>query len=208
MLRSPAFRLLPQRALAQTKKKAKKQQKKTAAAPEIKLVPYIPPELVKETREFFHNQPRFKALLELVFSPSDAKETEEDRLEFEKAQAEFQTIADRAQRVYEAHETRAEERMWKAIRQLPEDLHSEAIASKTEKVPHALLFHVRHRDEIFRSLHHEERRKLQCFHNLMHVRYPHSDEKKRNPQRFYIPENQVISRQKEAALAQKKIKKK
>lgn len=208
MLRSPAFRLLPQRALAQTKKKAKKQQKKTAPAPEIKLVPYIPPELVKETREFFHNQPRFKALLELVFSPTDPKDTEADRLEYEKAHSEFEQLADKARRVYQAHEDRARERMWKAIRQLPEDLHNEAIASKPDKVPHALLFHARHRDEIFRSLHDEERRRLQCFHNLMHVRFPHTDEKRRNPQRFWIPENQVISRQKEAALAQKKIKKK
>lgn len=46
----------------------------------------------------------------------------------------------------------------------------------------------------------------QVFHNLMYVRYPHSDEKQRNPDRFWIPENQKISRQKEVALS-KRIKK-
>merc|ERR1712066_954481 len=100
--------------------------------------------------------------------------------------------------VYEAHETRAERRMWRAVQQLPEDLYQEAIASKPDKVPDALLFHVRHRKEIFTGLHHQEQRYLQCFQNLMHVRYPHVDEKKRNPQRFLIPEHQAVSRQKEA----------
>ena len=61
----------------------------------------------------------------------------------------------------------------------------------------------------------------QVFHNLMYVRYPFSDEKRhgacnvstssapraplflrhsprRNPERFWMPENQIVSRQKEA----------
>eukprot|EP00435_Cladocopium_sp_Y103_P045368 s1082_g13.t1 len=46
----------------------------------------------------------------------------------------------------------------------------------------------------------------QVFHNLMYVRYPHVDEKQRNPERFWIPENQKVSRQREAALANRKIK--
>merc|ERR1712217_619099 len=75
------WRSLPQRALA--KKKGKKQQKKTAAAPEIRLAPYLPPEFTKETRHFFENQPRMKALLELVFSPLEPQEKESDRLSYE-----------------------------------------------------------------------------------------------------------------------------
>merc|ERR1740121_2558804 len=97
--------------------------------------------------------------------------------------------------------------MWKAIRRLPQDLYEEAVASKPDKVPNSLLLHERHRAEIFSGLSEDERRKLQCFQNLMYVRYPHSEEKQWNPQRFWVPENQIVSRQKEAALAGKKIKK-
>eukprot|EP00913_Durusdinium_trenchii_P030711 g28765.t1 len=46
----------------------------------------------------------------------------------------------------------------------------------------------------------------QVFHNLLYVRYPHSSEKQRNPDRFWIPENQKVSRQKEAAMQQRRIK--
>eukprot|EP00747_Dinoflagellata_sp_TGD_P162580 gnl/TRDRNA2_/TRDRNA2_180315_c0_seq1.p1 gnl/TRDRNA2_/TRDRNA2_180315_c0~~gnl/TRDRNA2_/TRDRNA2_180315_c0_seq1.p1 ORF type:complete len:213 (-),score=58.93 gnl/TRDRNA2_/TRDRNA2_180315_c0_seq1:83-721(-) len=200
------FNLLPLRGLASKAKKKKAQQKKTSSEPVYRLVPHIPTELTKETREFFNNQPRFKALLELVFSPLEPRETEQERLEFEKAHAEFEAARSQYFQVYEAREKRAEERMWRAIQQLPEDLHEEAIASKPEKIPHELLWHVRHRKEIFVDLDDKEKRYLQCFHNLMHVRYPHSEEKQRNPHRFLIPENQVISRQKEAALATRKVK--
>jgi len=182
-------------------------QKKTAAAPEIRMVPYIPMELSKETRQFFQNTPRFKAILDLVFSPLDGQDTEDDRLEYEQARAEFKMLAEKARQVYAAHERRAGERMWRAVQQLPEDLYDEAVASKPEQVPKPLLFNVRHRAEIFRGLDYDELRQLQVFQNLMHVRYPHVDERKRNPERFFIPENQVVSRQKEAALAKKKIKK-
>mmetsp|Transcript_67403 Transcript_67403/g.152426 ORF Transcript_67403/g.152426 Transcript_67403/m.152426 type:complete len:209 (+) Transcript_67403:119-745(+) len=207
MLRSCAFRILPQRALAPRGKK-KKQVKKSSSGPaDIRMVPFIPMELTKETRQFFQNQPRFKGILDLVFSPLNPEDTEEDRLEYEEARAEFKTLAERARKVYEAHEQRAGERMWRAVQQLPEDLHAEAIESKPEPVPEALLFHERHRAEIFRSLNDAERRRLQVFQNLMHVRYPHVDERMRNPDRFFIPENQVVSRQKEAAIAKKKIKK-
>lgn len=207
MLRCSLFRQLPQRALAQTKKKAKKGlQKKTAQAAEIRLAPHIPLELVKETRQFFNNTPRFRALLELVFSPREPQDTEEDRAEYEVARAEFETLAEKARQAYSAHEQRAETRMWRAIRQLPEDLHDEAVASKPESVPEPLLFHARHRTEIFNNLSPDEQRKLQVFQNLMYVRYPHSEEKQRNPDRFWIPENQVVSRQKEAALQKRRIK--
>jgi hypothetical protein len=67
----------------------------------------LPPELTKETQQFFQNQPRLKALLELVFSPTDPKESDEDRTEFEQARAEFETLAAKARSVYEAHEARA-----------------------------------------------------------------------------------------------------
>eukprot|EP00933_Yihiella_yeosuensis_P013929 TRINITY_DN12688_c0_g1_i1.p3 TRINITY_DN12688_c0_g1~~TRINITY_DN12688_c0_g1_i1.p3 ORF type:complete len:100 (+),score=23.65 TRINITY_DN12688_c0_g1_i1:417-716(+) len=96
--------------------------------------------------------------------------------------------------------------MWKAIQQLPEDLHEEAIASTPQKVPQSLLFHNRYRGEIFQSLTMHEQRRLQTFHNLLYVRYPHSEEKSRNPSRFWVPETQIVSRQKEAAMAKKKIK--
>lgn len=207
MLRSRCFRVLPLRGLAQTKKKAKaKQQKKQSAPVEVKLAPYIPYELSKETREFFQNQGKFKALLDLVFSPRDPQESDEDQVEYEETKARFDTLCEKASQIYKVHEERAEQRMWRAMQQLPEDLYNEAVASKPEKVPEELLFHNRYRGEIFRSLSEYERRKLQVFHNLMYVRYPHVDEKQRNPERFWIPENQKVSRQREAALANRKIK--
>mmetsp|Transcript_16937 Transcript_16937/g.46650 ORF Transcript_16937/g.46650 Transcript_16937/m.46650 type:complete len:209 (-) Transcript_16937:49-675(-) len=206
MLRSSAFRVFPQRALAKKKGK-QKLQKKTAVTPEVRMVPYIPMELTKETRQFFQNTSRFRGLLDLVFSPLDSQDTEEDRLEYEEARIEFKKLAERARQVYLAHERRASDRMWRAMQQLPEDLYLEAVSSKPEPVPESLLFHERHRAEIFRGLNDTEKRKLQCFHNLMHVRYPHVEERERNPDRFFIAENQVISRQKEAAMAKKKIKK-
>ncbi|CAK9108654.1 unnamed protein product [Durusdinium trenchii] len=178
MLRSRCFRVLPLRGLAQTKKKAKaKQQKKQRAPVPVKLVPNIPFELTKETREFFQNQTRFKALLDLVFSPREPKESEEDQAEYEETKAEFDTLCERANLIYKVHEERAEQRMWRAIQQLPEDLYNEAVASKPEKVPEELLFHNRYSGEIFRSLSEFEQRKLQVFHNLLYVRYPHSSEK-------------------------------
>ncbi|CAE7388068.1 SLC4A4 [Symbiodinium natans] len=115
-------------------------------------------------------------------------------------------MCERAKHLYKAHEDRAEQKMWRALQQLPEDLYAEAIASKPENVPEELLFHNRYRKEIFRSLSENDQRKLQVFHNLMYVRYPHSDEKRRNPQRFWMAENLIMSRQKEAALAKKNIK--
>jgi len=210
MLRSIASRVLPTRALASGSPKSKKlkggKQRKTAAAAEVRLVPHLPPELVKETREFFQNSNRFKGILELVFSPTAPKDDEGDRKQFEQARNDYDTTALQMRQAYEAQEARAAHRMWRAVQQLPEDLYEEAVASKPEPVPESLLLRVRHRDEIFSDLNELERRKLQCFQNLMFVRYPHSEEKARNPQKFWIPENQVISRQKEAAMAKKKIK--
>jgi len=171
------------------------------------MVPYIPAELTKETQQFFGNSSRFRGLLDLVFSPLEPQDTEDDRLEFEQVRAEFKTEASQALQAYETHEKRARECMWNAIRQLPEDLYDEAVASKPEPVPESLLFHERHRTEILRSLREDERRKLQVYYNLMYVRYPHIEERRRNPSRFFIPETQVVSRQKEAAMAKKKIKK-
>ena len=206
MLRTSIRAVLPQRALAQTKKKAKTKKTTTTTSTQAPLVPYIPPELTKETVGFFNNQPRAKALLELVFSPLDPSETESDRKDYEEARAEYDTLEERSRRLYEAHERRAHERVWKAVQQLPEDLYEEAVQSNSP-VPPSLLFHARHREGIFSGLDAKERRYLQCFHNLMYVRYPHSDEKKKHPERFLVPETQVISRQKEAAMAIKKVKK-
>eukprot|EP00913_Durusdinium_trenchii_P022315 g20967.t1 len=76
-----------------------------------------------------------EALLDLVFSPREPKESEEDQAEYEETKAEFDTLCERANLIYKVHEERAEQRMWRAIQQLPEDLYNEAVASKPEKVP-------------------------------------------------------------------------
>merc|ERR1711957_755206 len=95
MLRSvcATARLLPQRALKA--KKGKKQQRSKQVVGEVRLVPHIPNELIKETKEFFSNQPKVKALLELVFSPRDPQDSEGDRLDYEEAKVEFDAMAAR-----------------------------------------------------------------------------------------------------------------
>merc|ERR1712224_952312 len=126
---------------------------------------------------------------------------------YEEAKVAFDHLSSKATAMYKAQERRADESMWRAIHNLPEDLYDEAIRSKPKPVPESHLFHVRYGNEIFARLHDEERNRLQVYQNLMHVRYPHVEEKARNPQRFWIPENQVISRQKEAAMQKKGVKK-
>merc|ERR1712224_108769 len=98
MLRSPAFRLLPERALV--KKKGQKVAKKAYVAPEYKLVPYIPPELTRVTQDFFKNQARLKGLLELTFSPLEPADEPEDRREYEDAFNAVTEVRERAAAVF------------------------------------------------------------------------------------------------------------
>ena len=61
----------------------KKVQKKAKPAGEIKLLPFVPTELVKETMSFFGDARKCKAMLELTFSPQEPADTATDRNEYE-----------------------------------------------------------------------------------------------------------------------------
>lgn len=75
---------------------------------------------------------------------------------------------------------------------------------KQQKFPEELAFHHVYRQQIFASLTETERHKLQVFQNLIHIRFPHSQLKKRQPELFWISERQAVGRQKEQALKAKK----
>ncbi|KAL8455908.1 hypothetical protein Emag_000282 [Eimeria magna] len=77
-------------------------------------------------------------------------------------------------------------------------------AYKQQSFPEELAFHQVYRQQIFDSLTPLEKRKLQVFQNLMHIRFPHAELKKREPQLFWISERQAVGRQKEQALKARK----
>ncbi|KAL8275565.1 hypothetical protein Esti_000516 [Eimeria stiedai] len=73
-------------------------------------------------------------------------------------------------------------------------------AYRQQSFPEELAFHQVYRQQIFDSLTPLEKRKLQVFHNLMHIRFPHAELKRREPHLFWISERQAVGRQKEQAL--------
>ncbi len=71
--------------------KQKTQQKKAKSDSLItKLVPYIPPEFIKETLRFFDSRVKLKGLLDIICSPRASRDTEADRLEYQRKLEEYQ----------------------------------------------------------------------------------------------------------------------
>merc|ERR1719440_563081 len=103
-------------------------------------------------------------------------------------------------------EARARAHMWRAVESLPADLQPEAMASPAQPVPDELLFHNLYQKDWMASLNEEEEKRLQVFWNLMYVRYPHLEEKRRSPSLFFIPETQKVSRQRELAMLNRRRK--
>ena len=196
-------RLLPGRALI--KKKLGSDGKVTQVGenkgpPQQELVPYIPRELAADTIDFFRNNTKVKALLELIFSSEDAKDSAEDRKEFEESEAKLSSALSDIEASYRAHEVRAEELCFNAIRELPADLYAEAVLNSKEPMPRAFMLHVMYNKQWFSELSEPQLTKLQAFENLMHVRYPHSEMRKKKPELFWVPANQVVSKQQEIAM--------
>ncbi|KAL8429375.1 hypothetical protein Efla_001213 [Eimeria flavescens] len=77
-------------------------------------------------------------------------------------------------------------------------------AYRQQSFPEELAFHRLYRQQLIDSLTEQERHKLQVFQNLMHIRFPHADLKKREPHLFWISERQAVGRQKEQALKSRK----
>jgi len=204
MLRVPARSLLPGRALL-----------KKAVAPDgsvtqvgerkpprknEKLIHFVPKEYAADTIEFFRNSAKVKALAELIFTPSDPKDTPETRAEFESAVNAYKENLKASKLRYAAHEKRAEELCFAAIRELPPHLYKEAVLIDTTPFPRGLMFHARYNNQLFSSLSPEELIQLQTFENMSHTRFPHSEMKKRNPNLFLVAPDTLPSRQKEVAL--------
>jgi len=181
----------------------------------MRMVPYVPKDLSKETRDTFEAkemEPRRKALIQLVFAPSsnvnteEVRDTAESRGQFDCERQQF--VREQMVRIdtYTKHEERAQEYMARAVRNLPAELYEEAISSEPQQLPKELQFHELYRNQWFNALSDEEKRELQCYQNLMHVRYPHSAIKKSSPHLFWINENNMMNRSKEAAMKKAKPK--
>ena len=170
-----------------------------------KTVPFIPREFAKDTIEFFRqSSPHVKSLLDLVFSPVDAKVSEADRIEFEERTAQYNSELHRRRAAYAKHEEKAARVMFEAIRNLPEDLYDEAVRKGAMMPPDALQFHEMYRGQLMReSLSDWELVKLQTFSNLMHIRYSHSEAKKKHRDKFFISESAALNLRKERAKKEK-----
>jgi hypothetical protein len=172
-----------------------------SANPNQELVPYIPRELATDTIEFLRSQPKVKALCELIYGIEKMEKLpEKDQSELAARKLKLLQQRKQIDSAFRAHESKAQENIFDAIRQLPPDLYHEAIQSSRRSVPRKLLFHARFEKQIFSSLNDRRLVQLQAFENLMHIRYPHAEMRKRKPDLFWIPANQIVSKQQELAM--------
>ena len=166
-----------------------------------KTIPHIPREFAKDTLEFFRqSSPHIKSLLDLVFSaPGEA--TLENRKATEEV---YNAELDERRRRYKAHEERASRLMFEAIKNLPEDMYDEAVRKGEQLPPESLQFHEMYKDQLLKeSLSDWELVKLQTFSNLMHIRYSHSEAKKKHRDKFFISEAAALNLRKERAKKEK-----
>lgn len=169
-----------------------------------RTVPHIPREFAKDTIEFFRqSSPHVKSLLDLVFSASPPPtESAQDEPE---VQAYLAALA-RHQAKYRTHEQKAEELMFDAIRNLPEDMYDEAVRKGEMLPPESLQFHEMYREQLMKeALSDNELLKLQTFSNLMHIRYSHSEAKKKHKDKFFITESAALNLRKERVKKEKNI---
>jgi hypothetical protein len=172
---------------------------------EKRTIPHIPREFAKDTIEFFRqSSPHVKSLLDLVFSPANAKVSPEDQAEFDQKTREYNEELNRRRAMYLKHEEVASRKMFDAIRNLPEDLYDEAVKKGSMMPPESLQFHEMYKDQLMKeSLSDGELVKLQTFSNLMHIRYSHSDAKKKHKEKFFISESAALNLRKERAKKEK-----
>ena len=179
------------------------------APPEQKMtVPFIPREFAKDTIEFFRqSSPHVKSLLDLVFTPPVSETaSEEDLKEYETMMKEYETELARHRLRYQKHEEKAARCMHDAIRNLPEDMYDEAVRKGSMLPPESLQFHAMYKDQLMReSLSDWELFKMQTFSNLMHIRYSHSEAKKKHRDKFYISESAALNLRKERAKKEKNL---
>lgn len=174
---------------------------------EKRTVPHIPREFAKDTIEFFRqSSPHVKSLLDLVFSPSEPKDSLEDRAEFDRMHSKYLSELEGRRLAYKKHEEKASRAMFSAIRNLPEDMYDEAVSKGDMMPPESLAFHEMYRADLMQNtLSDWEMVKLQTFSNLMHIRYSHSEAKKKHREKFFISESAALNLRKERAKKEKNI---
>jgi hypothetical protein len=170
-----------------------------------RTIPHIPREFAKDTIEFFRqSSPHIKSLLDLVFSSSDPKESRRDDKEFQRRTQEYEKELQERRKRYAIHELKASRKMFDAIRNLPEDMYDEAVRKGEQLPPESLQFHEMYKDQLMKeSLSDWEMVKLQTFSNLMHIRYSHSEAKKKHKDKFFISEAAALNLRKERAKKEK-----
>ena len=177
--------------------------------PEEKMtVPFIPREFAKDTIEFFRqSSPHVKSLLDLVFTPPVTETaSDEDLEEYERIVKEYETELANHRYRYNKHEEKAARCMHDAIRNLPEDMYEEAVRKGDMLPPESLQFHTMYKEQLMsESLSDWEQVKMQTFSNLMHIRYSHSEAKKKHKDRFFISESAALNLRKERAKKEKNI---
>ena len=168
-----------------------------------RTIPHIPRELAKDTIEFFRqSSPHVKSLLDLVFT--ERKVSAADQKEFDRMTAQYQAELEKRRAIYKQHEQKAAEKMFDAIRNLPEDMYDEAVRKGEMLPPEALQFHEMYKEQLMKdSLSDAELVKLQTFSNLMHIRYSHSEAKKKHKEKFFISEAAALNLRKERAKKEK-----
>jgi hypothetical protein len=179
-----------------------------APVEEKNTVPFIPREFAKDTIEFFRqSSPHVKSVLDLVFTPPVAETTnDEDYEEYQKNFAEYEKELTCVRARYARHEHLASRSMFDAIRNLPEDMYDEAVRKGDLLPPESLQFHEMYRQQLMgESLSDWEQFKMQTFSNLMHIRYSHSEAKKKHKDRFFISESAALNLRKERAKKEKNI---
>jgi hypothetical protein len=166
-----------------------------------KTIPHIPREFAKDTIEFFRqSSPHVKSLLDLVFS----QKSTDGQTEFNKMTEKYTQELEQRRRRYKVHEERASRLMFDAIKNLPEDMYNEAVRKGEMLPPESLQFHEMYKDQIMKeSLSDWELFKMQTFSNLMHIRYSHSEAKKKHRDKFFISEAAALNLRKERAKKEK-----
>ncbi|SCP03988.1 conserved Plasmodium protein, unknown function [Plasmodium ovale] len=209
---SCALSFVPMRAPAKKKNVQEKKKKESAEdkdkQAETRYLPYIPPAYVVDTVAFFKDKSKVDNLLSLIFSPQNATDTYEDRVEYQKKFEMYQILKEREDKKYNKHLEKMREKVFKSIANLPEELYDESIKGGELLDNKEIQFGLKYENDLLKHLSNYKKKLLHVYKILLHLRYPFYLIKKKNPMLFYISESKAVSRQKQINTQRKKLKKK
>ncbi|SCM08140.1 conserved Plasmodium protein, unknown function [Plasmodium chabaudi adami] len=201
------MRAPPKKKSAQDKKKKESLEAKKDLS-ETRYLPYIPPAYVIDTASFFKDKTKLDSLLSLIFSPQNANDTYEDRVEYQKRFELYQLLKEKEEQRYARHIEKIRENVFRAIHELPEELYDESIKGGELFDNKEIQFGLKYENSLLNNLSNYKKKLLHVYKILLHLRYPFYLIKKKNPMLFYISESKAISRQKQINAQRKKLKKK